>query len=129
MVKTRALTFVSIICLSALLLTSCLAVPVPVYAISSWNVETVSQAAGSGNGYCPIVVDSNNNAHIAYTDKGQGPLIWVMYASCNGSGWNAQIVDWGSTYDFILDSRDNPYILYEGAKGLMYASWIGTNWT
>ncbi len=41
----------------------------PVHAQQNWNVQTVdTRAAGRGsNGYCPIVVDSNNVPSIAYT--------------------------------------------------------------
>ncbi len=41
----------------------------PVHATPSWIVLTVDvNAYGYGNGYSPIVLDSNNIPHIAYTD-------------------------------------------------------------
>jgi len=114
-----------------LLVTLCLAVPA--HAALSWNVEIVdANAAGIGNGYCPIAVDSNNNPHIAYTgaynaQTGQR----AGCASWNGSGWNIQERPGGFVTDLALDANGNPHILIEGGvRGpLSYASWTGTEWT
>ena len=90
-----------------------------------------------GNGYNPIVVDSNNNPHIAYTDYVNGTY-FVMYASWNGSDWSTQTVAEGFAFSLVLDANGNPQVLYnnpyvgsypEGpSRPLMYASWTGTNW-
>jgi len=94
-----------------------------------WNVQTVDvNGAGLAGGHCPIVIDSKNNPHIAYTARIDNKNI-VMYADWDGSGWNTQIVDIGRLFDLTLDNRGNPHLLYMfGPGGLRYASWTGSNW-
>jgi hypothetical protein len=107
----------------------------------SWSVQTVDDyGAAQSNGYCPIAVDSNNTAHIAYTAWSSGterawPWNFVMYASGNESGWNTQKVSNGTAYSLVLDANGNPHILYSyyapvypSPTGLMYASWTGSSW-
>src|SRR3972149_3692 len=121
----RVCAFLSIISLSLLLLTFYSAVPA--HAALSWNVQIVdAHAAGIGNGYCPIVVDSKNMPHIAYTGFNE-----KKYASWNGSGWTAQQVSSGFVTDLALDANGNPHILLGGGVlgPLSYASWTGTEWT
>ena len=135
--KTLALT------LAALFLTSLIIVSsaAPAHAALSWNIQTVDDYGSAvGNGYCPIAVDSNNTAHIAYTGWSEGterawPWYFVMYASWNGSGWSTQKVSNGSAYSLVLDANSNPHILYSyyapvypAPTGLMYASWTGSSW-
>ena len=126
----RVCIFLSALSVSLLLLTSRSALPA--HAALSWSVQTVDEnAAGYGNGYNPIVVDSNNTAHIAYTRYVNGTY-FVMYASWNGSGWSTQTVAEGfdDAFSLVLDASDNPHILYSRPfKPLMYASWTGSNWT
>jgi hypothetical protein len=98
----------------------------------SLSARTVDENGSAiGNGYCPIVVDSNNTVHIAYTawsgDEDKFPHYFVMYASWNGTGFNTQKVSEGFAYSLVLDADGNPHILY-GANGLTYASWTGTGW-
>jgi hypothetical protein len=105
----------------------------PVQATLSWDIQTVDESvAGTGNGYCPIVMDSNNLPHIAYTgvaaDSTGDMTLWVRYASWNGTVWNTQTVAEGRAYSIVLDKNGNPYILYGGINGLMYAYWNGYNW-
>jgi hypothetical protein len=102
---------------------------VPVQASLSWDTQTVDVSAqGYGNGYCPIVVDSNNNVHIAYT--GVTPPYGyniARYTYWNGSNWSTQELPYAITFDLKLDSKLNPCLLCEH-NGLTYASWTGTNW-
>jgi len=116
-----------------LLVTFCSAVPA--HAALSWNVQTVdNNAYGYGNGYLPIVLDSNNVPHIAYTNvriepnRFQTPL--VMYASWDGKGWNSEQIAIGVAFSLLIDSNNNPHILYGGYyhEGLVYASWTGKEW-
>ncbi len=126
--KSLLSAFLSLLLSSMLLVTYCSATPA--HAAASWNVQTVdADAAGTGNGYCPIAVDSNNNPHIAYTNL-QGNDFLVMYAAWTGSGWNKQEIANGFATDFALDNNNNPHILYETGVygGLMYASWTGLKW-
>jgi hypothetical protein len=119
-----------------LLLALCSAVPA--HAALSWNVQIVdANAAGIGNGYCPIAVGSNNTPHIGYTRQGYHEQTqtfaghFVKYASWNGSGWSSQQVSpglSGDACDLVLDTNGNPHILYE-TGGLTHADWTGTEWT
>jgi hypothetical protein len=99
-----------------------------VFASSSsktiWNVETVDKnVSGFGNGYCPLVVDSNNNPHLVYEGLDS------QYALRNDTRWNLQSIPQVEVpYDMVLDTNDNPHIIYLGQKGLMYATWTGVNW-
>ena len=95
----------------------------------SWNVQTVDDyGAHIGNGYTPIVVDSNNTAHIAYT-RYVNETYYVVYASWNGTGFSTQDVAEGDAYSLALDSKNSPHILYGSfQEPLMYASWTGTEW-
>jgi hypothetical protein len=128
--KSLLSAFVSLL---LLLLLATFSSAVPVHATASWNVQSVDEDAyGYGNGYCPIVVDSTDNPHIAYTDvyfeeRNQIPL--AMYANWNGSGWNTQTVGRGTAFSLVLDSNNNPHLLYGGKEGLKYACWKGSNWT
>jgi hypothetical protein len=139
MIKKRLLSgaFLSLLLSSTLLLAFCQSAPAR--AAASWNVQTVdSNAAGIGsNGYCPIVVDSNNMPSIAYTGADG-----VMYATWNSSlgGFSTQRIAIGYAIDMALDANNNPSVLCEAFRAgvkpssltdasLMYASWTGLNWT
>jgi hypothetical protein len=126
----RVYAFLSILSVSMLLLAFCQTAPV--HAAASWNVQTVdTRAAGQGNGYCPIVVDSDNVPSIAYSGYNYPPYTYgiVRYARWNGSGWSTQEVDpYADTFDLELDANGNPHILY-GLSVLKYASWTGLNWS
>lgn len=135
----RVSAFLRILSLSMLLLAFCSTAPVQ--ASLAWSVQIVDDyGSATGNGYCPVVVDSNNTAHIAYTRWSEGaepawPWWFVMYASWNGSGWSTQKVSNGSAYNLVLDANSNPHILYSyyapvhpSPTGLMYASWTGSSW-
>ena len=109
---------------------------------TTWIVQTVdTNAYAWSNGYCPIVLDSKNNPHIAYTGfrldpigvKGV-PTGLVMYARWNGTGLSTQQIAIGTVFSLVLDSNDNPHVLFgSGVPGsgfgpLMYASWTGYSW-
>jgi hypothetical protein len=136
--EMRVYAFLIALFLFMLFLSSCSAATV--HAALSWNVQTVDENGALISSYCPIVVDSNNTAHIAYTVWSEGterawPNYFVMYASWNGSGWSTQKVSNGSAYSLVLDAKGNPHILYSyyapvypSPTGLMYASWTGSSW-
>ena len=94
---------------------------VPVYADLSWDVQIVDEdASGIGYGFCPIVVDSDDNSHIAYSGHP-----YARYASWNGSGWTIQqLASTAFAHDLALDADDNPHI----TLGNSYATWNGTGW-
>jgi len=101
----------------------------PVHAAASWNVQTVdTRVAGVGNGYCPIVVDSNNVPSIVYT--GYDFMMYARWDSSLGGFSTQQTTTGGIVTDMALDTHDNPHILYETGihGGLMYASWTGLKW-
>jgi hypothetical protein len=104
----------------------------PAHAAMSWNVQRVDdRAAGLGNGYCPIVVDSNNIPNIAYTGLNSSNR-FVRYAKWNSSigGFSIQEIARSEATDMALDANNNPHILYEVIRGgLWYASWTGLDWT
>jgi outer membrane protein assembly factor BamB len=54
----------------------------------------------------------------------------MYYASWDGSSWNIQdVIQGGTPNSLVLDSNNNPHILYQGANGVTYyASWDGFNW-
>ncbi len=108
--------------------------PLPTNAYPQWTIQTISGNAFSPSG---IVLDTNNNPHVAYTQWAPGNksdyetrngIDSVVYASWDGSAWHNQTVTEGAVYDLALDSHDNPHILYKGNEGLMYASWTGLDW-
>ena len=116
--KTLASAFLSLLLLSTLLVTF---LAVPAHAELSWNVQTVDKdAAGIGYGFCPIVVDSDDNPHIAYSGAP-----YARYASWNGSGWTTQqLSSTAFVHDLALDANGNPYI----TLGNYYAMWNGSGW-
>jgi hypothetical protein len=126
----RTYIFLVILFLFIPLLASCSASSV--HAALSWTIQTVDENGGGGNS--PIVIDSENITHIAYTSLINGSY-FVTYASWNGSGFSTQIIGMGQgVYSLVLDTNDNPHILYNnpyplgGGNHLMYAIWTGTNW-
>ena len=84
---------------------------------SIWTIQTLDPNTDDLQPYCPIVVDPNNNPHIAYTDKDFG----VTYASWNGSSWSIQNVTGGTVFALALDAYNNPHILSDGGlSGFLY---------
>jgi hypothetical protein len=114
---------------SALLLFSCSLAPA--HAAYLWNVQTVDEYATIGSG-CPIAVDSNNTAHIAYFASVNGTFS-IIYASWTSSGWINQTVAPGrGPNSLVLDAYGNPHILYSNSwdndNNLMIASWNERTW-
>ncbi|MGD6933329.1 MAG: hypothetical protein ACQCN5_03895 [Candidatus Bathyarchaeia archaeon] len=98
---------------------------IPVFALSDWNTQVINEK-GARMGYggiLPIVIDTNNYPHIAYSSPAYDTK--VMYSSWNGSNWNTQKVGDGLVFSLVLDSNNRPHILF---NGLRYAVWTGTNW-
>ncbi|MCW4019479.1 MAG: hypothetical protein NWF00_12520 [Candidatus Bathyarchaeota archaeon] len=132
MQKTRVCAFISTLSLSMILLA--VFSVVPCNADVTWNIQTVDNKVYTWQMRYPIAVDSNNTAHIAYTNWNKSSIRqlsyhFVMYASWNGSGWSTQKVDEGIAHSLILDANDNPHILYGRSwQPLMYASWTGSKW-
>jgi hypothetical protein len=105
---------------------------------STWKIQILD----SGGDYSSIVVDSNDNPHIAYYGR-----MSLHYASWDGTKWNIETVESGGkkapdgSYNATgwwvslkLDSNDNPHISYyrptsfESSGEVKYASWDGTSW-
>jgi hypothetical protein len=126
----RMHVYISIIYLSIPLLIFSSILPVQVTSI--WDVQIIDKnSAGYGNSYTPIVVDSNDDIHLAYT--GHSPPNFyniARYATPSISGWSIQEIPYGTTIDLALDSKGNPHILYETGVygGLIYSSWTGEKW-
>jgi hypothetical protein len=128
-------TTFALMTLTILLIATVIVLSAPTYD-PTWIIQTVdNNVYGYGNGYSPIVVDSNNDPHIAYTNvrieanRFQTPL--AMYASWNGTGWDSEQIAIGSAFSLLLDGNNNPHILYggySGHEGLIYASWTGKEW-
>ena len=99
----------------------------PVHAALSWSAQIVdTNAVAIGNGYVPIVVDSNNIPHIGYsgsynshTGKRGG------YATLNGSDWITQKIPDGWVTDLKLDTNDTPHMTLDRGA---YIRWTGTEW-
>lgn len=124
--KSLLKAFLSLFLSFMLLLAFCSTAPV--HAAASWNVQTVDTTGGRGsNGYCPIIVDSNDNPSIAYA--GIGSMKYAKWDSSLG-GFSIQriTVATGPPTDVALDATNDPNILYSDG-GVGYASWTGLNWT
>lgn len=109
---------------------ACLVFQSVVSADATWDIQIVDEnATGYGNGYCPIVVDSNNTNHIGYTGRTLSySFFYVRYVSGNGSDWSTQEIRDGMICDIKLDSKGNLHLLYTTGS-LIYAVWKGPNWT
>jgi hypothetical protein len=97
-----------------------------------WKYDIVDQkVAGYGNGYCPIVLGSNNNPYIAYTGfTPPNAYNTAKFSGLSGSSWIIQDISMGSTVDLKLDSKGNAHLLFETGihGGLKYAKLTGTTW-
>lgn len=92
---------------------------------SGWVSETVDSATNlhSVGWASSIAVDSAGNPHISYDRIDLGV---VKYARRTGNGWSTELVaTFGlNTYSetsLVLDSADNPHMLYYQDSGLIYA--------
>jgi hypothetical protein len=95
----------------------------------AWHSQIIdSKVAARYLGNCPIVVDSNNAPHIAYTKRVNEKTTFVMYASWNHSFWSTQTIASGAIQGLVLDANDNPHLLCGEGSRLTYAAWTGTKW-
>jgi hypothetical protein len=107
---------------------------------SNWDIQAVNvDPADTLNGFSSLVLDSNDNPHISYTDFSSKKL---KYASNIGSGWKSQTIDSGTaSTSLALDSSGKPHVVYQNlsvyytSKGapiyrsfVKYAQWTGNEW-
>lgn len=104
------------------------------HATSTWSINTIDANADSTTYSSELVLDSDNNPHIAYNSyengNGQGSLN-LVYASWNGTNWTTQTVTQNTpVLDLKLDKNNNPHILsynsgnsYTSEEPLSYISW------
>jgi hypothetical protein len=130
----RAFTFLRVLSLSMVLFA--FFTIMPVYADLSWNVQTLNNENAWVGGGCPIAVDSNGTAHIAYMAV-LNQTNSLIYTSSNSPVWVSQTVDTGNlskVFSLVLDTNDKPHILYDAgpvsgsANSLKLASYDGKNW-
>ena len=97
---------------------------------NEWLIEIVDSAGRVG--WLPsVALDSNDDPHISYFDRGNRDL---KYAKWDGSGWNIETVDsagdvgWDTS--IALDSNDDPHISYLDYTNvdLKYTKWDGNGW-
>jgi hypothetical protein len=126
--------FIATVLLTGLVV-SAVAIFASVHAEPLWSIQTVTYStAGTGsNGYCPIVVDSNNIPHIAYTGR-SNDFDSVVYTSWMGSSWSTQEIRGDAAFSLALDANNHPYILYIAGQtiddqgGLRIAKLTGSSW-
>jgi hypothetical protein len=109
------------------------------HAESTWTIQTVSK--GANGTAVSIVLDSDGNPHIAYSEYTNGSYrsltVNLTYAVWNDSAWTVQTLGsqvYSTRSSLALDSFDNPHICYlykppVGTSYLMYTHCIGSNWT
>lgn len=96
----------------------------------SWSVESVDSPTRAG-GDTGIAVDSENHAHIAYHDYGNGS---IKYAYWNGDSWDIKTVEQNVGSEeglkIAVDALNNPHIIYTDAEKelLIYATLNGDSW-
>ncbi|MFX1263018.1 MAG: PKD domain-containing protein [Promethearchaeota archaeon] len=97
---------------------------------SEWQIEVVDSEGNVGSS-SSLVLDSNDNPHISYSD---GTNYDLKYARWTGIEWLIETVDSegdvGSWTSIALDSTDHPCISYYDSTNhdLKYARWTGTEW-
>ncbi len=102
----------------------------------SWDIQTVKGQNASAFGNCPIIVDSNGTAHIAYMAF-SGQINSLIYASSNNPVWDSQTVESGNisrVFSLVTDKNGNANILYGAGSDsgppytLKLASYDRGNW-
>jgi hypothetical protein len=98
----------------------------------AWLVETVDGGNGGDVGkFTSLVIDTNENFHIAYFDQGQNALRYA-YRKRSDKQWYTMQVDSqaGQYASLAVDSHDHPHFAYNSVylTGLHYAYWDGTRW-
>ncbi|MFB0500330.1 MAG: carboxypeptidase regulatory-like domain-containing protein, partial [Candidatus Hadarchaeaceae archaeon] len=78
---------------------------------TSWEIQTVDSEGDVGD-FTSIALDSGDNPHISYFDRGDFDL---EYARWTGTSWEIQTVDnegVGAFASIALDFSGNPHISY-----------------
>ncbi|OGS17976.1 MAG: hypothetical protein A3J83_02555 [Elusimicrobia bacterium RIFOXYA2_FULL_40_6] len=73
-----------------------------------------------------IRVDSNNIAHMMFLLIPTDEIIYVKYLG--GISISSAVVTTGGSFDFDLDSSNNPHVVY-WKNGLQYMKWTGVSWS
>ena len=80
-----------------------------------WETYLIDNGGDVGH-YSSIIVDSEGNAHIAYSVEVSRDPIGLKYATNKNGAWQVYTVDstigTGSFPSIALDSNENPYITY-----------------
>lgn len=98
---------------------------------SQWNHEFCDDTGSNGN-YNSIVLEGENEAHVAYSST--SPTPGLKYAYRNNSGdWITSFVDADMISEPIgmsiaLAMDGNPRISYNTPEELRYAAWNGSSW-
>ncbi|HEX3048780.1 MAG TPA: hypothetical protein VHY08_28790 [Bacillota bacterium] len=99
---------------------------------STWQLQDI-ETLYTGNSWgpwlyaCPsIIVDSNNNPHIAYGYLGPEKMS-IKYAKFNGASWSFSTVDeftqdWWSTIQMALDNGGRLHLIYNTPDRVKYGS-------
>ncbi|PVX26899.1 MAG: hypothetical protein CW691_00005, partial [Candidatus Bathyarchaeum sp.] len=101
----------------------------PLDTSTSWSVQTLSDYATRDSGR--VAIDSKDNPHVVYhirdlTNLSLSEAFYELkYGSWDGSSWNISTAfQYALVLDFVLDSNDNPHLLYrksEERDNLSYA--------
>ena len=100
---------------------------------SGWNTVEVDSCAGS---YCwdaHMVIDDNDELHVAYSAQGEK----LVYQHYDGQNWNGGVVSSSARFapvGIAVDSNNLPHISYSQTgqwcgNGLRLASYDGSAWT
>lgn len=88
----------------------------------SWKTETVWTY---GADFSTIELDSQDNAHIAFTRSWSLPMAGLSYATNKNGNWEVSTVDPNVTYwpcSMAVDSEANPHILYCKNSSLIHTT-------
>lgn len=102
-----------------------------------WQIQTVATRGITGRNSA-LVLDSADQPHISFVEEQQQPgrnYAYLLYGRWDGIRWQQTTIDsgpdFGSETAIVLDTLDNPHILYT-ARGndleLRHAYWDGTDW-
>jgi hypothetical protein len=93
---------------------------------SKWNIQQLDPKWLTG----VLALDSAGNPHVAYIENGTQTLNFASL-TVTGSGWNSQPIDSNITgsVSLVIDSNDNPQIMYQSNLAIKYAYWSQSNWT
>ncbi len=100
---------------------------------SGWSTAEVDSCAGS---YCwdaHMVIDDNDELHVAYSAQGEK----LVYQHYDGQDWNGGVVSYSARFapvGIAVDSNNHPHISYSQTgqwcgNGLRLASYDGSTWT